>query len=94
MSFQRPPTGGLLRERAGMLKALNDDVVMTERAFRVEAHHVEGPPPTLCYVAIYVTDTHGQWQLWTDFTFEPFSVPTDNFAVNVQVAALLDRLLH
>lgn len=77
-----------------MMHALQQDVVMTERAFRVEAHHVEGSGPTLCYVAIYTTDQHGQWMLFTDFNFEPFDRPADHICVTTAVQALLDRCLR
>lgn len=52
--------------------ALDQDVTMTERACRVEAHHVEGADPSLCYVAVYLTDERGQWLLFADYTCSAF----------------------
>ena len=53
-----------------MTQALDQDVTMTERCIRVEAHHVDGCDPSLAYLAVYTTDERGQWFLLADWSFE------------------------
>ena len=53
-----------------MTQALHQDVTMTERALRVEAHHVDGPDGGLAYVVAYTTDSNGQWLLVADWSFD------------------------
>lgn len=53
-----------------MSQAFDQDVTMTERAIRVEAHHVDGADPGLAYVAMYGTDERGQWFLIADWSFD------------------------
>lgn len=77
-----------------MTEAVNQDVRMFERAMRVEAHHVEGADPTLCYVAIYVTDERGQWAMYDDWTFEPFEQGAQVDECKSQIKRLLSHLLR
>lgn len=53
-----------------MPNTLQQDVVMSERALRVEAHHVEGAEGGLAYVVAYTTDSNGQWLLLADWSFD------------------------
>ena len=53
-----------------MTHTLQHDVFMSERALRVEAHHVDGPEGGLAYVVAYTTDSNGQWLMVADWSFD------------------------
>ena len=53
-----------------MTHTLQHDVFMSERALRVEAHHVDGPEGGLAYVVAYTTDSNGQWMMVADWSFD------------------------
>ena len=72
--------------------ALQQDVSMSERAVRVEAHHVDGADPSLAYVAMYVTEDTGQWLLYKDWTFGPFDGASDRVEMYDSIDAVLSRL--
>lgn len=88
------PAGGSSHERAGMTQALSQDVTMTERCLRIEAHHVDGSDPSLAYVAIYTTDERGQWMLLQDFSCGPFDDDTDHAKIVYAIMRLAKALLR
>jgi len=66
---------------------------MTECALRIEAHHVEGADPSLCYVAVYITDPHGQWGLVRDWSFGPFGDGVDTREVIGRITGCVVAML-
>lgn len=74
--------------------ALHQDVTMSERALRIEAHHVDGSDPSLAYVAVYSTDDRGQWMLLFDWTFGAFSGHDTADECKASINGLVSRLLR
>lgn len=77
-----------------MTDTLDQDVTMSERAMRVEAHFVDGPEGGLAYVVMYTTDTRGQWALVTDWTFDAFAGSDDRAECLSHLSGWLTHMLR